>query len=90
MRPKQAFTHQIDAPRLGEFDLGGVLYHANYFSLFEATREAFLRAHGMPYTQLIAERAETVALAARSGVFLYGISGGISGKAAEAQAGSGQ
>lgn len=35
---------------------------------------------------LIAERAETVALAARSGVFLYG----ISGKAAEAQAGNGQ
>ena len=39
---------------------------------------------------LIAERAETVALAARSGVFLYGISGGISGKAASAQAEGGQ
>ena len=43
--------------RLGEFDLGGVLYHANYFHLLEAAREAFLRENGTPYHSLVAERS---------------------------------
>lgn len=40
-------------PRLGEFDLGGVLYHANYFHLYEETREALLRQIGLPYNKLV-------------------------------------
>lgn len=40
-------------PRLGEFDLGGVLYHANYFHLYEETREALLRQIGLPYSKLV-------------------------------------
>lgn len=39
--------------RLGEFDLGGVLYHANYFHLYEMAREEFLRHSGTPYAELV-------------------------------------
>lgn len=38
---------------LGEFDLGGVLYHANYFHLYERAREAYLRKAGCPYADLV-------------------------------------
>lgn len=40
---------------LHTFDLGGVLYHANYFHLYEQAREAFLREAGRPYPTLVAE-----------------------------------
>lgn len=40
-------------PSLREFDLGGVLYHANYFHLYEQTREAFLKQAGHPYPKLV-------------------------------------
>ena len=40
-------------PRLGEFDLGGVLYHANYFHLYEKAREAYLESLGLPYPSLV-------------------------------------
>ena len=42
--------------RLGEFDLGGVLYHAHYYHLYEMAREACLREHGVPYSDLVAEQ----------------------------------
>lgn len=42
-------------PSLREFDLGGVLYHANYFHLYEKTREAFLEKSGIPYPKLVEE-----------------------------------
>ena len=52
-RPSHAFLHEIPNIRLGEFDLGGVLYHANYFHLYEAAREAFLASAGVPYYSLV-------------------------------------
>jgi acyl-CoA thioester hydrolase len=51
------FTTVLDEVRLGEFDLGGVLYHANYFHLYEVARERLLRAGGIPYSALVAEGA---------------------------------
>ena len=33
--------------------MGGVLYHARYFHLFEDAREAFLTAHGLPYSSFV-------------------------------------
>lgn len=53
--PPGSFKHQIPHLRLGEFDLGGVLYHAHYYHLYEEMREAFLRAQGVPYSSLVAE-----------------------------------
>ena len=47
------FRHRCSPIRLGEFDLGGVLYHARYFHLLEDAREAFLRAHDLPYSYFI-------------------------------------
>ena len=51
-RPGRAFHTEV-LPSLAEFDLGGVLYHANYFHLYEAAREALLREAGLPYPQLV-------------------------------------
>jgi acyl-CoA thioester hydrolase len=39
---------------LAEFDLGGVLYHANYFRIYERAREALLAELGFPYPALVA------------------------------------
>lgn len=55
MAAQNAFEYQCPPLPLGLFDLGGVLYHANYFQLFEQAREAFLAAHGIPYPKLAAE-----------------------------------
>ena len=52
--PPGSFEHRIPYLRLGEFDLGGVLYHAHYYHLYEEIREAFLRAEGLPYPSLVA------------------------------------
>lgn len=49
------FKHRCSPIRLGEFDLGGVLYHARYFHLYEEAREAFLIANHLPYSQFIAQ-----------------------------------
>ena len=49
------FKYSIDNIRLGEFDLGGVLYHANYFHLYEQAREALLSSEGLPYSELVNE-----------------------------------
>lgn len=49
---KHSFEYLIPHVRLGEFDLGGVLYHANYFHLLEETREAWLASLGFPYPTL--------------------------------------
>ena len=47
------FRYRCSPIRLGEFDLGGVLYHARYFHLFEDAREGFLRSHDLPYSYFI-------------------------------------
>ncbi|MFN8391030.1 MAG: thioesterase family protein [Bdellovibrionota bacterium] len=49
------FEHTITDLQLAEFDLGGVLYHANYYRLYERAREALLREGGIPYSQLVAD-----------------------------------
>ncbi len=38
----------------GDTDQAHVVYHANYLRWFEAARCEFLRARGLPYTQMIA------------------------------------
>ena len=48
------FVHDVPALRFGEFDLGGVLYHSNYFHVYEMAREAFLASHGTSYADLVA------------------------------------
>ncbi len=47
------FVCRLAPIRLGEFDLGGVLYHGRYFNLLEEGREAFLRSIGLPYYELV-------------------------------------
>lgn len=47
------FILEFDDISLREFDLGGVLYHANYFSLYEKTREAYLKKIKIPYPSLV-------------------------------------
>lgn len=48
------FCYTASRIRLGEFDIGGVLYHANYFHLYEEAREALLSAIGSPYPAIVA------------------------------------
>lgn len=55
------FSYPVERIRLGEFDMGGVLYHSNYFHLYESAREAILAEHGLPYSSLVA-RGEHLAL----------------------------
>lgn len=52
-QPLNAFSLSIEDLALAEFDIGGVLYHANYFHLYERARETLLRAHGFPYSELV-------------------------------------
>lgn len=48
------FSFALTPPTLEKFDLGGVLYHANYFHLFEQAREKFLEQQAnLPYPQLV-------------------------------------
>ena len=47
-------------PRFGEFDAGGVLYHGNYFHLYEMIREALLKSGGKPYSEYVAEAKHLV------------------------------
>ena len=50
-----SFTLDIPNLRLGEFDLGGVLYHANYFHLYETAREAMIAEEGLHYSSFVAK-----------------------------------
>ncbi len=50
--PSITYKTPLNHIRLGEFDLGGVLYHANYFHLLEEIREGFLRSIDLPYSEL--------------------------------------
>lgn len=43
------FKVQINNIRFGYFDLAGVLYHSNYFAIFEEVREQYLASIGCPY-----------------------------------------
>lgn len=44
----EGFVFRAARLTLGEFDIGGVLYHARYFTLYEQAREAFLEGSGVP------------------------------------------
>ncbi len=52
LSPGNSFRLVI-APQFHEFDAGGVLYHANYFHLYERAREDLLRQGGVPYISLM-------------------------------------
>lgn len=68
-RPENSFCYRCDEIRLGEFDLGGVLYHGNYFHLYEFAREALLREIGLPYPEIYQSGAHLI-VAATSQEFL--------------------
>lgn len=47
---------------LYEIDMGGGMYHGNYFHIFEQAREHFLESRGFPYSTLVSlQRHLTVA-----------------------------
>jgi acyl-CoA thioester hydrolase len=47
-------SFELSPPSLEKFDLGGVLYHANYFHLYEQARERFLAEIAkLPYPELV-------------------------------------
>ena len=52
--PAGSYCCHIPHIRLGEFDMGGVLYHAHYFHLYEIARESFLKDNGLSYPQIVA------------------------------------
>ncbi len=47
------FSKIFNDIRLGEFDLGGVMYHRNYFNIYESIREDFFRSINIPYVTLV-------------------------------------
>jgi acyl-CoA thioester hydrolase len=49
------FSLPIQHIRFGEFDLGGVLYHANYFHIYEQVREEFLLEGPLSYQALLSD-----------------------------------
>ncbi|MCB0321983.1 MAG: acyl-CoA thioesterase [Bdellovibrionales bacterium] len=51
------FCYTLPPLRFGLFDLGGVLYHANYFGLYEDAREELLRREGYSYESIAAGKA---------------------------------
>ena len=55
-----SYSYKPDPLQLAEFDIGGVLYHANYFKLFERGRESMLRDGGMPYPDLVKDSRHLV------------------------------
>jgi acyl-CoA thioester hydrolase len=49
---KTKFLYQTTVP-LYEVDLGGGVYHGNYYHFFESAREALLEEIGFPYTKMM-------------------------------------
>ncbi len=47
------FSKELNRIRLGEFDMGGVLYHARYFHLLEELREEYFIHSGQAYQSLV-------------------------------------
>lgn len=54
------YSSKINDIRLGEFDMGGVLYHARYFHIYEELREKFLNDIGFSYPKLVKEGCHLV------------------------------
>jgi len=53
LKELNVFNYEVPEVNLSEFDLGGVLYHANYFHLYERCREALLTKEQLPYHKLV-------------------------------------
>ncbi len=51
------YHRSLGVLRLGQFDIAGVLYHANYFHLYEVIRESLFSEHGAPYLELVQRNA---------------------------------
>lgn len=49
---EKKFLYQTKVP-LYEVDLGGGVYHGNYYHFFESAREAMLEEIGFPYTKMM-------------------------------------
>lgn len=73
-RPENAYRLTV-RPQLAEFDLGGVLYHANYFHLYERAREGMLSDGGVSYPALV-ERHQHLAVTESGQEFLRPVSYG--------------
>lgn len=69
MSSPEGFVFRPGSLAFNQFDLGGVLYHGNYFHLYEATREAWLQSIGLPYCRYV-ERAEHLAVTESQQSFL--------------------
>ena len=63
--PKTSLKCSFPDLQLAEFDLGGVLYHSNYFRLYERARERLLEEIGIPYSQLIKEKSHLAVIESR-------------------------
>lgn len=48
-----SYVFHLPSVQLANFDLGGVLHHANYLLLFEQARESFLLENHLPYAGLV-------------------------------------
>ena len=59
------FLLDIPPPRFGEFDLGGVLYHANYFHIYEIIREEFLSQGPQSYSSLVKQSCHLAVVESR-------------------------
>ena len=62
---KKTFEFDCGDLPLSEFDLGGVLYHANYFRVFERAREALFARRELPYHTLANQGAHLAVLESR-------------------------
>ena len=56
----EVFKLAIDHIHFGKFDMGGVLYHANYFHLYEEAREKMLLENGLDYSELVKQGLHVV------------------------------
>ncbi len=71
----EVFKLAIDHIHFGKFDMGGVLYHANYFHLYEEAREKMLLEVGIKYSDLVKNNFHIVVSEAKSNYIkpvLYG------------------
>lgn len=54
--PSCSFRLECARLRLAQFDVGGVLYHARYFNIYEEAREELFIRHGVSPYELTANR----------------------------------
>ena len=58
IRPDHIAPHRhTERVRFGDTDAAGIVYYANYLRWFEAGRAELMRAHGLPYHELVEQGA---------------------------------